>query len=157
MLKPPPPELNFYKMRSGNPVKNLMAIVAATALLGAAGCENPSSMNESSPNVKHISQGDFGDEVTHCAQPVAVEFYATWCGPCQQELPLLDRVAGGYSGKVKFVKVNLDESPGLAQNYDVQAVPLLLLFKDGKLEERLLGLQTEDILTNKLNALVGAK
>jgi thioredoxin 1 len=144
-------------MRLDYCVKILRAAVMTAGIVAAAGCGNPASMNESSPNVKHINQAEFGDEVTRCAQPVAVEFYATWCGPCQEELPLVDRLAGGYSGKIKFVKVNLDESPGIAQNYEVQAVPLLLLFKDGKLEERLLGVQTEESLTNKLNTLVTAK
>lgn len=131
--------------------------VAAAAVVLAAGCDNPSSMNNSTANVKHIGQGEFGDEVTRCAQPIVVEFYATWCGPCRLEGPLVEKVAAGYAGKIKFVKVNVDESPGLAQNYEVQAIPLILLFKDGKLADRLTGLQSEADLTNKLNALAAAK
>lgn len=135
----------------------LCVFVAAALVVLVVGCDNPSAMNEDSANVKHITQGEFSDEVTRCSLPVAVEFYATWCGPCREEGPLLDRVAANYNGKIKFVKMNIDESPGLAQNYEVQAVPLLILFKDGKLADRLLGVQTETNLTASLNALVAAK
>ena len=144
-------------MNSSRRVNNLLATATAVSFLLVAGCENPSAMNESSPNVKHITQGEFADEVTRYAQPVVVEFYATWCGPCRQLSPLLDRVAGGYTGKIKFVKVNVDESPGLAQNFQVQAIPTVLLFKDGKLADRVTGVPAEADLKSKLDALVAGK
>src|SRR5579871_4961559 len=107
-------------------LSRLLPAVPAACIIGllvlAAGCDNPSAMNQSSPNVKHITQGEFGDEVTRCPIPVVVDFYATWCGPCRELAPLLDNVAGGYSGRIKFVKVNVDESPGLAQNYEAQSL-----------------------------------
>jgi thioredoxin 1 len=134
-------------------IKSLPAVAVALNFLLVAGCENPSAMNESSPNVKHITQGEFADEVTRCATPVVVDFYATWCGPCREFSPLLDRVAGGFTDKIKFVKINVDESPGIAQNYQVEAIPLVLLFKDGKLADRLTGVTTEADLKSKLAAL----
>jgi thioredoxin len=135
----------------------LPAALAVAAVVFMAGCDKPSDLNESSPNLKHITQGEFGDEVTGCPQPVVVAFYATWSGPCRQLTPLLDRVAGGYTGRLKFVKVNVDESPGLAQNYQIQVMPTILLFKHDKLADRLAGLPPEAELTNKLDALVAAK
>ena len=142
-------------------LSRFLPAVPAACIIGllvlAAGCDNPSAMNQSSPNVKHITQGEFGDEVTRCPIPVVVDFYATWCGPCRELAPLLENAAGDYSGRIKFVKVNVDESPGLAQNYEVQAIPLVLFFKGGKLMDRLVGLPSESDLTNKLSALVPPK
>ena len=134
-------------------IKHLPAVAGALILFLGAGCENPAAMNESSPNVKHITQGEFADEVTRCATPVVVDFYATWCGPCREFSPRLDRVAGGFTDKIKFVKVNVDESPGIAQNYQAEAIPLVLLFKDGKLVDRLYGGVSEADLNSKLAAL----
>jgi len=130
---------------------------AIVNLLLSTGCEKPSALNESTANVKHILQGDFADEVTRCTNAVVVDFYATWCGPCRQLSPLLDRLAGGYADKIKFVKINVDESPGLAQNFQIQAIPTVLFFKDGKLADRLTGLPAEADLKGKLESLAGGK
>ena len=121
------------------------------------GCENPAALNESTPNVKHIAQGDFAEVVTRSALPVVVDFYATWCGPCRQLSPLMDRVAGGFTNQIKFVKVNVDESPGLAQNFQVQAIPTVVFFKDGKLVDRMVGVPDEVDLKSKLAALAAGK
>ena len=127
------------------------------ALLLIAGCEGPSTMNESTANVKHITQGEFADEVTRATGPVVVDFYATWCGLCRELAPMLDAAAGSFSGNIKFFKVNVDESPGLAQNFQIEAMPTVLFFKDGKLAARMVGLATEADLKLKLDLLAGAK
>ncbi|HEX4348811.1 MAG TPA: thioredoxin domain-containing protein, partial [Verrucomicrobiae bacterium] len=77
--------------------------------------------------------------------------------PCRVLEPLLDRVAGGYTNKIKFVKVNVDESPLQAQIYDAEILPTVLMFKDGKVGDRVLGLPTETDLRSKLDALAAAK
>ena len=88
---------------------------------------------------------------------MVVDFYATWCGPCRELSPLLDKLAAPLADKIKFVKVNVDESPGLAQNYTVSALPTLLLFKDGKVADRIIGLSSEADLKTKLENLAAVK
>jgi thioredoxin 1 len=139
------------------PAATAAAVVAGAALLLAAGCGNWASMNASSANVEHLTQDQFEAEVAHSSLPVVVDFYATWCGPCREFAPVLDRVAGGYAGKIKFVKVNLDEAPGLAQNYQVAAIPTELFFKNGKLADRTLGPLDEAGLKSKLDSLLAGK
>ena len=142
-------------MNSCRPLKSIFAFVTVLNLFFIVGCGNPSAMNESTASVKHIAQGEFADEVTRCATPVVADFYATWCGPCRELSPLLDKLAAGYTDKIKFVKVNVDESPGLAQNFQVQAIPTLIFFKDGKVVDRTTGLLPETDLKFKLDLLAG--
>jgi thioredoxin 1 len=74
----------------------------------------------------------FKTEVLDSAEPVLVDFWAEWCGPCKQIAPALDEIAREMQGKVKIVKLNIDENPQAPQNYGVRAIPTLLLFKGGK-------------------------
>jgi thioredoxin 1 len=140
-----------------NFLQKLFPVLAGATLLVLAGCGNPAAMNESTANVKHITQGEFADEVTRCATPVVADFYATWCGPCRMLSPMLDKLAGGYADKVKFVKINVDESPGLAQNFQVQAIPTLIFFKDGKVADRITGLTEEADLKTALDKFAAGK
>jgi thioredoxin 1 len=135
--------------------RNLAAAIIAGLLWVNAGCDDHSAMNQSSASVKHITPDEFGSDVLHSAQPVMVDFYATWCAPCRAFAPVLDRVAGDYAGRINFVKVNLDEVPAIAQEYQVAAIPTELFFKDGKLVDRTLGAMDEAGLRQKLDAIVG--
>jgi thioredoxin 1 len=110
------------------------------------------AMNESSANVKHIAANEFEAEVDRAASPVLVDFYATWCGPCKALSPRVDKVASEFSGKIRFVKVNVDESPALAQRFGIEGIPTLLLFKNGKVVDTLVGLQSEAGLKTHLAA-----
>ena len=130
----------------------LLSVVVAASFFLVTGCGNPAAMNASTANVQHITQGEFEAEVTRGTNAVVADFYATWCGPCRQLSPLLDKLAGGYAGKIKFVKINVDESPGLAQNFQVEGIPALIFFKDGKVVGRSVGLLAEAELKAKLDA-----
>ena len=129
------------------------------ALLGAViystSAQNGSSaMNKSSQNVTRITEAQFEAQVEKAASPVVMDFYATWCGPCKVLSPRLDKLAGEFSGKIKFVKVNVDEAQKLAERFQVQAIPTLLFFKNGKLEDRVTGVLPEDALKSRLNSFV---
>jgi thioredoxin 1 len=117
-------------------------VVAAGVYL-LAGCDRSAALNKSTASVKHITQVDFENEVTRCPLPVVADFYATWCEPCVVLSPMIDHVAGDYTDKIKFVKINVDESPGLAQNFQAGELPLVILFKDGKVAERIQDLKTQ--------------
>jgi thioredoxin 1 len=125
----------------------LGAVVYSTSAQGGAG-----AMNESSQNVTRIAETQFAGEVEKGTGPVVVDFYATWCGPCKMLSPRLDKLAGEFSGKIKFVKVNVDEAQELAGRFRVEGIPTLLFMKNGKVEDRVTGLLPEDALKARLDA-----
>lgn len=107
-------------------------------------------------NVKAIAAADFDAEVTRAGKPVVVDFFATWCGPCKTLAPRLDKLAGEFGDRIKFVSVNLDQAQDLARQLNVQGVPTLFFFgADGKLADTTGGLISADALRAKLTALVG--
>lgn len=95
-----------------------------------------------------VTKDTFEEEVLKSEVPVVVDFWATWCGPCQLQSPELAKFEREHEGKIKTVKINVDEQPELSAQYGVQAIPTLILFKDGAEAKRTVGLQTLD----KLNA-----
>jgi len=92
--------------------------------------------------INEIETRSFNQEVLQAPTPVLVDFYAPWCGPCKMLAPILDSLAREYAGRVKLVKVNMDDAPELAQEYQITGVPTLMLFQDGQVEETLVGLAT---------------
>jgi thioredoxin 1 len=112
--------------------------VAGIALCFCRAFQGVSPMNES---ILHVSDADFEAEVLQSAQPVLVDFWAEWCGPCRKISPLVDELAQDtrYCGKLKFAKLNVDESPTTPSNYGIRGIPTLILFKNGNAEATQVG------------------
>jgi len=89
--------------------------------------------------VPHVKTSDFKAEVLQSKLPVLVDFFAVWCGPCSMFAPELEKLADELKGKVKVVKVNVDEEPKLAETFGVQSIPTLFLLKDGKPLDQMVG------------------
>jgi thioredoxin 1 len=103
-----------------------------------------------------VTEANFESEVLNSGQPVLVDFWAEWCGPCKMLSPVLDQIAAEQAGRVKIAKVNLDEQPGLAARYGVQAIPTLLYFAGGELRDQTVGAASKKAIVSKLEALAVA-
>ena len=101
-------------------------------------------------NVIEINDNDFEAEVLRCDIPVVVDFWATWCGPCRKLSPVIDEIADEYAGKVKFTKLNVEQSVETAKNYSVSGIPCLLIFKEGKSVERLTGIMPKSAIISNI-------
>ncbi len=93
-----------------------------------------------------VTEDNFESEVVQANEPVLVDFWAPWCGPCQMIAPILESLAEKYTGKIKVGKVNLDEHPMLASEYGIRSIPAIFIFNSGEVVERITGVQTEDYL-----------
>ena len=101
--------------------------------------------------VKEVKTDEFEREVLNSQVPVLVDLWAPWCAPCPMIAPVVEDLAKEYSGKLNVVKVNVDECPEIAVRYQVQAIPTLLIFKNGKPVETLVGFRTKEELKKKIN------
>jgi thioredoxin len=92
-----------------------------------------------SANIKHVTDSNFEGEVLKSPTPVLVDFWAPWCGPCKAIAPLLDELADDYAGKLKVVKINVDENPDTPARYGVRGIPNLLIIKGGQVKDQIVG------------------
>ena len=115
----------------------------------------PDSLSDmASAKVLTINEGNFDTAVIKSAQPILVDFWAPWCGPCKMIAPLLDELAEEYDGRVFVGKVNVDDSQALAVQYGVTAVPMLLIFKGGQVVDQIRGLRSKRDLKESFERVI---
>ena len=103
-------------------------------------------------NLVEVTDSNFQNEVLKSDKPVLLDFWSEWCGPCKMIGPIFDELAADYEGRIRFGKVNIDENHGLATQFCIRAVPTLLLFKAGDIEEQFVGLKSKRDLKAALDA-----
>ena len=102
-----------------------------------------------------VTDGNFDQTVLKSDQPVLVDFWATWCSPCKALSPVVDAIATAYAGKVKIGKMDIDSNPSTPQRYGVRGIPTLLIFKNGLVQEQIVGLVKIDVIEKALNKHIG--
>jgi len=102
-----------------------------------------------------VSEKDFETEVLQSAQPVLIDFWAPWCGPCRMITPIVEQLAGENAGSIKVAKINVDDSPNIAASYGVNSIPTIMIFKNGEVVDRFVGVQPKSRLQDALNQAIG--
>jgi thioredoxin 1 len=100
-----------------------------------------------SEQIVHVTDDNFESEVLKSGEPVLVDYWADWCGPCKMIAPVLDEIADEYRGRVKVAKLNIDENPNTPPRYGIRGIPTLMLFKNGEVEATKVGAVSKSQLT----------
>jgi thioredoxin 1 len=107
-----------------------------------------------SSNTKEFSEGSFQADVLDSDKPVLVDFWAEWCGPCKMLTPTINEVADNFQGKATIGKLNVDDHPTIASNYGIRSIPSLLFFKDGKVQNQIMGAVSKSDIEQALNDII---
>jgi thioredoxin 1 len=105
-------------------------------------------------NVKEVGDKTFKSEVLDSTVPVLVDFWAPWCGPCRMVSPLVEELAGEFTGKMNFVKLNTDENPSTATSYGIRSIPTLMIFKAGQPVGQIIGFRPKAELKKQIESVV---
>lgn len=105
-------------------------------------------------NSIELTDSNFDEQIKTAAEPVLVDFWAEWCGPCKTIAPILDEIGAEYAGKIRIAKVNIDEALAVSQRFEVMSVPTLILFKDGEPIWRTVGSRGKSQLVSELEPLL---
>jgi thioredoxin 1 len=108
-----------------------------------------------SEHIAHVTDDQFEDKVLKSSDPVLVDFWAEWCGPCKMIAPILDDLAASYHGRLKVAKVNIDHNQKTPRNYNVRGIPTLMIFKDGKVQATQIGAVSKTQLTQIIDKAIG--